>query len=420
MSTLATPEAKTETAERTPLLSRVSFSIALVALVVALLYIATIIFLQVTHLVPPQWVATFLRVVPLADILLSALGLLLNLVETYHIVTRREDFNPKEAGREYAADDLAAILARVRPGCAMRLTFPTAVVLGMIALVLSLVPLQGTDALQVHARDTLRSCASGTALKPFTFEMDNSASTVSVSWSATPVEQLTPGTPWAQVQPSGGALAAGQRRDVQVIPNALICQYALAPQRAGHAFAAAPLEAIYHIQVAIHVRRRDGIRRDADPHADSDRDANPHTSACSTCRDPYADADPRANSGRDRDANGDRDTDPHAYHHLAREQQPGPFDIAHHVYGDRVRHHWPSAAGLRHQLERRHGWLSGHRQSAAGLSLGQRLRSPHRPPCHCQRDRQRRTHPLGQRHRRHLHRCRLLDHHHLASEQQWC
>jgi hypothetical protein len=129
----------------------------------------------------------------------------------------------------------------------------------LVALLVGLLPLPDVDSLRVAPGLSVQACSAH--LGPFTFEVDNSASTVEVAWSATAVETLSDGTtPWATLQPSQGTLKAGERATVDVVPNAVVCQV-LAHVKGGagaHAVAAymarsiatsVPATTAYHVQV---------------------------------------------------------------------------------------------------------------------------------------------------------------------------
>jgi len=250
-----------EPVERSGALSRWSFRASLLSFVVAAVYIVAIVIFHLTKLPPPEWAFTARRIIPAVDLILAAAGVSLNLAETLRILARSQEFDPNETGKEIALDDVANILKRMRPGCFVRVTVPLAMVGAMAALLLGLLPLPGYDGLRVHPENPLQSCTG--SLVPFTFELDNSESTIDVSWLAAPVESINGGTSWAEVQPSRGTLKPGQRKQVAVIPNVLVCRFvaqgsrlAASGQTIGHVYAAAAalhgeVSATYHVQVTI-------------------------------------------------------------------------------------------------------------------------------------------------------------------------
>jgi hypothetical protein len=245
-------------AERPSAVSRWSLRASLLAFSVAAAYLVALVVFHVSGLQPPGWVSTAQRIVPAIDLILAAAGIALNMVETLRILARAQAFDPRATGKGLALDDAAGILSRMRRGCVVRVAIPLAMVGAMLALLVSLVPLPGYDGWQVHPDNPLQSCTG--SLVPFTFELDNAAGTLDVSWSAQPVETLGDGTPWAQVQPAQGRVRAGQGAQVVVIPNALVCQFLARaqPVAGGHTFAVLLLapEATYHVQVTSTGRTR--------------------------------------------------------------------------------------------------------------------------------------------------------------------
>jgi hypothetical protein len=248
------------TAEGSDALSRLSLSLSLLALFIAALDIGAILLVRLTQVPPPSWAFTAQRVIPQVDVLLGAASIALNLFDVLRIVARRREFDPREAEREFAVDDLAAILGRVRQGCAVRVVVPLGLIGALVALLLSVLLLPGNDGLRVTGVNLPQTCTTTGVLAPFRLELDNSAGTVDVSWSASPVEALREGTPWAQVQPAQGTVQAGQRARVVVIPNVLVCQFLARaqPVASGHTFAVLLLapDATFHVQVTSTGRTR--------------------------------------------------------------------------------------------------------------------------------------------------------------------
>lgn len=255
MHSLTTPTISGQAgpAERPSAVSRWSFGASLLAFIVAAAYIVALVVFHLSGLRPPGWASTAQRIVPALDLILAAVGVVLNVVETLRILARAQAYDPRETGKGLAVDDGAAILSRMRRGCVVRVAIPLAMVGALIALLVSVLPLPllGHDSVQVHADNPLQSCTG--SLVPFTFELDNAASTLDVSWSAQPVETLGGGTPWAQVQPAQGAVRAGHRVKVQVVPNLLVCQFLARAQPVANGQVNADVllatDATYHVQV---------------------------------------------------------------------------------------------------------------------------------------------------------------------------
>src|SRR5262249_10660179 len=158
----------------------------------------------------PTWASLVQAVLPLVDLILGASGALLSLWEMLRILTGRQDFDAGDMGQQLGLDDASELLSRIRPGCLVRVAIPAALFGGIIALLLSLLPLPGVDRLVILNAARPQSCA--VTLAPFTFELDNSASTATVAWSAVPVEAIGAGTPWASLAPARGTLAPGRTR----------------------------------------------------------------------------------------------------------------------------------------------------------------------------------------------------------------
>jgi hypothetical protein len=62
-----------------------------------------------------------------------------------------------------------------------------------------------------------------------TFKLDNSKSTVAVSWKASARDMLPSGAPWATITPvASGTVAAGGTQSVTVTPSNILCRYSSA------------------------------------------------------------------------------------------------------------------------------------------------------------------------------------------------
>jgi hypothetical protein len=203
----------------------------------------------------PSWGPAAVALVPAFDVMLAGVGAALNFGEMLHIIHRPRDFDPRESAKEFAEDDASELLGFLRPGCLARVTIPLALIVSTVALLLGLLPLPDFDNLQVRPGISIQSCSA--TLAAFTFEVDNSTSTVDVAWSAALVETLSDGTtPWATLDPAQGTLKAGQRTTVNVVPNVLVCQLSTrikggAGARAIAEFRAAsvPASTAYHVRI---------------------------------------------------------------------------------------------------------------------------------------------------------------------------
>jgi hypothetical protein len=70
---------------------------------------------------------------------------------------------------------------------------------------------------------TYSTCGSSTSPPPVTLTLDNTKSTVAVSWQATAVESVS-GGPWADISPAGGTVPPGGTRSTTVTPASHLCQ----------------------------------------------------------------------------------------------------------------------------------------------------------------------------------------------------
>jgi hypothetical protein len=255
MSTLpeTITETTAETTEPSDLLSRLSLIVGLSAIVLACANIVATIALRAADVSLPGWAFQAQRLVPQVGIILAAAGVGLSLIGTWHLLARHRLFDPKETQQDLAIDDLSALLTRIHPGCALRVASPLGLVAMSLALLLSvwLVPIGGH--FLVTANNSAHTCSMTRSLAPFSIELDNSASTTSVSWSATPVETVAEGTGWAHIIPAHGKLAAGQDQRISVVANPLVCNPATAAERhsagALAVRALAPSLATYHVRV---------------------------------------------------------------------------------------------------------------------------------------------------------------------------
>jgi hypothetical protein len=220
--------------------------------------VAAVVFYQ-AGFAPPPWAPAALAIGPGIGLILAGGGTALNLGEMLLLWRRIQEFNPREAAGEFALDDASELLSGMRQGCLARAVVPLALIFSMAALLLQVLSLSGGgDAMQVVLKSPPQSCV--VSLAPFTLELDNSSSAVAAPWSASPVETLPDGTPWAQVQPAQGTVQARQRAQVAVIPNALVCQFLsrTQPVAGGQSFAVLLLatDATYHVQVTSTGRTR--------------------------------------------------------------------------------------------------------------------------------------------------------------------
>jgi hypothetical protein len=246
-------EIAAEPAEPGNLLSRVSLIVGLSAIFLALADTAAIIAIRAAIVSLPSWASQALRLVPQVGIILAATGVGLSLIGTWHLLARHRIFDPKETQQDLAIDDLSALLTRIHPGCALRVATPLGLVAASLALLLSawLVPFGGH--FRVIGNNSTQNCSLTRTLAPFSIELDNSASTVSVSWSATPVEMVAGGTGWAHIIPAHGKLAAGQDQRINVLPNPLVCNPPIAATE-HHSTGALVVRAIAPSLITYHVR----------------------------------------------------------------------------------------------------------------------------------------------------------------------
>jgi len=246
------------TDERKSALARWSRRASLAAFLYSVGYVGAAVAFYQSGLELPPWAPVALAIGPGIGLILAGGGAVLNLGEMLQIVRHPREFNPREAAGEFALDDASELLSNMRQGCLARAVVPLALILSMAALLLQILSLSGGDAFQVVLQTSPQSCV--VSLAPFTLELDNSSSAVAAPWSASPVEVLRNGTPWAQVQPAQGTVPARQRTQVAVIPNALVCQYLgrAQPVAGGHTFAVLLLatDATYHVQVTSTGRTR--------------------------------------------------------------------------------------------------------------------------------------------------------------------
>ena len=259
ITTLAEPatEIPAETAEPGDLLSRLSLILGLSAIFLALADIAAIIIVRAGNMSPPSWVFQAQRLVPQVGIILAAAGVGLNLIGAWHLLARHHLFDPKETQQDLAIDDLSGLLSRIHPGCAVRVATSSGLVATVLAILLSIWAVPFGDHFRVIAVNSAQTCSVSGTLAPFSIELDNSTSTSSVSWSATPVETVADGADWAQITPAHGRLAAGQEQRISVFANAMVC-YAGAPTAGVGAhssgalalLATAPSFSAYHVRIS--------------------------------------------------------------------------------------------------------------------------------------------------------------------------
>ena len=179
----------------------------------------------------PAWAPEALTLGPEIGLSLAGVGAALSALEMLRAAKHWRQFDPGEHAKEFALDDASEALATVRQGCLARIVVPFGLLISVLALSLELLSPPAASTLQVFLLNPLQDCS--VALRPFTLELDNTASTLATTWSATPVETLADGSPWAAIQPAHGTLAARQRRDVQVIPNLLVCRFTSSPLHVG-------------------------------------------------------------------------------------------------------------------------------------------------------------------------------------------
>ncbi|HEX9414913.1 MAG TPA: hypothetical protein VF916_15520 [Ktedonobacterales bacterium] len=244
--------------ERKSALARWSLRASLAAFLYAVAYISAVVAFYQFGLELPPWALVALAIGPGIGLILAGGGTVLTLGEMLQIVRRMQEFNPRETAVGVALDDASEVVSSLRQGCLARAVVPLALILSMAALLLQVLSLSGGDALQVVLQTPPQSCT--VSLAPFTLELNNSSSASAATWSASPVEALADGTPWAQVQPAQGTVRAGQRAQVAVIPNALVCQFLARaqPVAGGRTYAVLLLatDATYHVHVTSTGRTR--------------------------------------------------------------------------------------------------------------------------------------------------------------------
>ena len=247
--------AEAETAEAGDILSRLSLILGLSAIFLALADIAAIIVIRTGIVSPPSWVSQAQRLVPEVGISLAAAGVGLSLIGTWQLLARYHLFDPKETQQDLAIDDLSALLSRIHPGCAMRMATTFGLVGVSLAVLLSIWAVPFGDQFRVIGNNSVHTCGVTGTVAAFPIELDNSASTIAVSWSATPVEMVAGGVAWAQIIPAHGRLAAGQEQRISVLANALVCHAATPTAGAEHhSTGALALGAIAPSQTSYHVR----------------------------------------------------------------------------------------------------------------------------------------------------------------------
>lgn len=213
------------------LLPRLGLIFGLSAIALSFADIVALIVTRGGVLAPPSSTPQALRLIPPIGMILAAAAVGFNLIGAWYLLARHRAFDPKETARDLAIDDVSGLLARIHPGCAVRIATPFGLAAAMLATLLSIWAVPAGEYLHVIGNNTVHACNSSGALSPFSIELDNSASTVSVSWSAAPVETLPDGASWARVVPAMGSLDAGQDQHVSVFPNGLVCDAAVATAR---------------------------------------------------------------------------------------------------------------------------------------------------------------------------------------------
>jgi hypothetical protein len=239
-------------------MSRLGLILALTALFIALIDVTAILLVRFGYVAAPPWADQAQGVVPQAAVALGAAGVALNLLDTWRLLARKKLFDPRETQRDLAIDDLAGLLSRAQQGCLVRVAVPLGLIVALIALVLSLWNGSYYDNLRVVGDNVPETCTTGGAVAPFAFVLDNSASAVSISWSAQPTETLRGGMPWARIDPNEGTVDPGQSQRVEVIPDTLACYFATASVGPEGGFAARlgdglqvvmPQSRMYHVLV---------------------------------------------------------------------------------------------------------------------------------------------------------------------------
>ena len=250
-------EAREHEAEGGDFLSRLSLILGLTAIFVAAADIVITFLVHSGWVSAPIWTSQVQHVVPQLAVVLGAAGVALNLVGVWHLLARHRVFDPKDTQQDLALDDVAGLLSRVQQGCAFRAATSFGLVGALVAIVLSIWAVPFGNHFRVIGSNSAHTCSVSGTLAPFSLRLDNSDSTVSISWSATPVEMLANGAGWAQIVPAHGRLAAGQLQSITVFPNALVCEGgepvagALPRSTGALAFGVAiPSVATYHVRVS--------------------------------------------------------------------------------------------------------------------------------------------------------------------------
>ena len=250
-------ETREHEAEGGDFLSRLSLILGLTAIFVAAADIVITFLVHSGWVSAPIWTSQAQHVVPQLAVVLGAAGVALNLVGVWHLLARHRVFDPKDTQQDLALDDVAGLLSRVQQGCAFRAATSFGLVGALVAILLSIWAVPFGNHFRVIGSNSAHICTVTGTLAPFSLRLDNSDSTVSISWSATPVEMLANGAGWAQIVPAHGRLAAGQLQSITVFPNALVCEanppVAGALPRSTGALAigvAIPSVTTYHVRVS--------------------------------------------------------------------------------------------------------------------------------------------------------------------------
>ena len=213
-------KSRTPRSEAKSRLARWGFRMALLALLLGIVDLAALVLARQPGS-QRVW-AIVVAIAPGVILLLAAGGTVLDLGEKIAVALRLREFDRREAERGAGLDGANELLGRMRQGCLLRLVIPLALISGIVALLIEAPALANSAALRVVQGNQVQSCTA--SLAPFTFELDNSSGGNAVIWSATPVESLRDGTPWAEVHPAQGRIGAGKQARVQVIPNVLVCR----------------------------------------------------------------------------------------------------------------------------------------------------------------------------------------------------
>lgn len=201
-------------------LARWGFRLAVLALLLGVVDLAALVLARQPG--SQRIWAIVAAIAPGVILLLAAGGAVFDLGEKIAVALRLLEFDRRESERGAVLDGANELLERMRQGCLLRLVIPLALISGIVAVLIEAPALANGAALRIVQGNQVQSCTA--SLTPFTFELDNSSGGGTEIWSATPVESLRDGTPWAEILPAQGRIGAGKQTRVQVIPNVLVCQ----------------------------------------------------------------------------------------------------------------------------------------------------------------------------------------------------